>query len=184
MRRIINSTYISLDGVITDPQNWPSSGIADDTAGQIQAELLFACDAVLMGRHTYHSFAAVWPTRSDPFSDRMNSMKKYVVSSTLANPSWTNTTVINRDPIDQIARLKHEAGKDIVQYGFGPLAHALMHRSLLDEVRLWVHPLFVGKGGIEGLIYRDGPLTQLSLADARALKSGNVILTYQPRPMS
>ena len=181
MRRLINSTYITLDGVIVNPQDWPSSGIEDDAGGIIQTELLFACDAVLMGRGTYESFAAVWPTRSDPFSDRINTMAKYVVSSTLRNPEWKNTTVIGSDPVASVKDLKQQPGKDIVQYGFGPLSHSLMHHGLIDELRLWVHPLFVGRGGPEGLLYREGPLTTLRLADTRTLKNGDVILTYRPK---
>ncbi len=90
MRRIINSTYISLDGVIQDPQDWPDNGIkGDGTGDKVQADLLFACDAVLMGARTYPSFASAWMARSgDPFSDRMNAMTKYVVSSTLRDPEW------------------------------------------------------------------------------------------------
>src|SRR5919109_4170493 len=101
MRKIVNSTYITLDGVVENPHLWPSLGGGDASEGdQIQTELLLACDAVLMGRRTYEGFAPVWPTRSgDPVSDRMNSMPKYVVSSTLSNPEWTNTTVIDGDPV-------------------------------------------------------------------------------------
>lgn len=181
MRRIINSTYITLDGVIQNPQNWPSSDIADDSGGIIQAELLLGCDALLMGRHTYDSFAAAWPSRSgDPISDRINSMSKYVVSSTLQNPEWNNTSVIGGDPIAEISRLKQEPGMDIVQYGFGRLSYALMDHGLLDELRLWVHPLFFGSGGPQALLYRDGPTTRLSFVDAKPLKNGDVILTYRP----
>jgi dihydrofolate reductase len=180
MRRIINSTYISLDGVIENPQDWPASEVEDDAGTLIQTELLFACDAVLMGRRTYESFAPVWTTRSgDPFSDRINSMAKYVVSSTLTEPAWSNTTVISGDPVAEIQRLKAEPGMNIVQYGFGQLSYALMEHSLLDELRLWVHPLFVGSGGPGDLLYRDGPLTNLALADTTVLKSGVVILTYK-----
>jgi dihydrofolate reductase len=180
MRRIINSTYISLDGVIENPQDWPASEVEDDAGTLIQTELLFACDAVLMGRRTYEGFAPVWTTRSgDPFSDRINSMAKYVVSSTLTEPAWSNTTVISGDPVAEIQRLKAEPGMNIVQYGFGQLSYALMEHSLLDELRLWVHPLFVGSGGPGDLLYRDGPLTNLALADTTVLKSGVVILTYK-----
>src|SRR6266851_1474628 len=95
MRRIINSTYISLDGVIQDPQDWPDNGIEpDDTGLKVQTDLLFACDAVLMGGLTYPAMAAAWMARSgDPYSDRINSMTKYVVSSTLRDPEWPNATV-------------------------------------------------------------------------------------------
>jgi dihydrofolate reductase len=180
VRRIINSTYISLDGVIENPQDWPASEVEDDAGTVIQTELLFACDAVLMGRRTYESFAPAWMGRSgDPFSDRINSMPKYVVSSTLTEPDWTNTTVIGGEPGAEIARLKAEPGMNIVQYGFGRLSFTLLEHGLLDELRLWVHPFFVGSGGPEDLLYRDCPLTKFALADTRVLTSGVVILTYE-----
>ena len=180
MRRIINSTFVTLDGVIANPHQWPSGRVADDAGLALQTALLFSCDAVIMGRHTYDSFAAVWPTRSgDPFSDRLNNMSKYVVSSTLQKAGWTNTTIIGGDPVSEIARLKQQPGKDIVQYGFGQLSHALLHHGLLDELRLWVHPFFLGSGGPEALLYRDGPTTVLSFVDAKPLENGNVVLTYR-----
>jgi dihydrofolate reductase len=179
MRTIINSTYISLDGVIEAPHTWPPTGPDDETATTIQTNLLLSCDAVLMGRRTYEGFAPVWPTRSgDAYSDRINSMRKYVVSSTLRDPEWNNTTVIDGDPIATIGRLKEEPGDDIVQYGFGRLSHALMEHGLLDELRLWVHPLFVGSGGADALIYRDGPSARFELRDTTTLKSGIVVLSY------
>jgi dihydrofolate reductase len=180
MRTIINSTYISLDGVIENPRDWPASDVEDDAGTTIQTELLFACDAVLMGRRTYEGFAPVWSTRSgDPYSDRINSMAKYVVSSTLTELAWSNTTVIGGDPVAEIKRLKAEPGLNIVQYGFGQLSYTLLEHGLLDELRLWVHPFFIGSGGPEDLLYRDGPLTNLTLVDTRVLKSGVVILTYE-----
>jgi dihydrofolate reductase len=119
MRKIINSTYISLEGVVERPQEWPSVGDRGPKGDEIQAELLLACDALLMGRRTYEGFAPVWPALSgDPVSDRINSMKKYVVSSTLTDPEWTNTSVISGDPVDEIRRLKEAPGRDIVQYGY------------------------------------------------------------------
>jgi dihydrofolate reductase len=180
MRRIINSTYISLDGVIESPHLWPSSGPSDERGDAIQTELLLACDVLLMGRRTYEGFAPVWPTRSgDPASDHINSMRKYVVSSTLRDPEWTNTTVIDSDPIAAIRELKEQPGKDMVQYGFGPLSHAMLEHGLLDELRLWFHPLFVGKGGPQDLVYRDAPHTALRLTGATPLSNGIVILNYE-----
>jgi dihydrofolate reductase len=179
MRKIINSTYISLDGVIEAPHTWPPTGPDDPRAGTIQTELLLSCDAVLMGRRTYEGFAPVWPTRSgDPYSDRINTMPKYVVSSTLRDPEWANTTVIEGDPIEEIGRLKAQPGGDIVQYGFGRLSHALMEHGLLDELRLWVHPLFVGGAGPDDLIYRDGPGAMFELRDTTTFASGIVVLSY------
>jgi dihydrofolate reductase len=179
MRKIINSTYISLDGVIENPQDWPSLGSFSGEGNKIQTELLFAADAVLMGRRTYEGFAPVWTSMSgEPYSDRINSMPKYVVSTTLQNPEWSNTTVIATDVLGSVARLKEESGQDIVQYGFGQLSYAMMAAGLLDELRLWVHPFFVGNGGPQDLLYRDGPLTSFNLVDTTTLTSGIVILSY------
>jgi len=180
MRKIINSTYITVDGVIQNPQVWPSPRTGDsETSYGIQWELLSACDAVLMGRHTYDAFAAVWPTMSgDALSDHMNSMVKYVVSSTLQNPPWNNTTVISENPVEEIKRLKSEPGKNIVQYGFGRLSFALMERGLLDELRLWVHPFFLGSGAPEDLLFRNCPFAALNLTGTKTLGDGTVILHY------
>jgi dihydrofolate reductase len=180
VRRIINSTYISLDGVIQDPQDWPDNGIESDGAGlKVQTDLLFACDAVLMGGRTYPAFSAAWMARSgDPYSDRIDSMTKYVVSSTLHDPKWNNTTAISGDPIAEISRLKDQPGKDIVQYGFGQLSYALLEHGLLDELRLWVHPLFVGQATSDDLLFRPSATAHLELAGTLALNTGIVILTY------
>jgi dihydrofolate reductase len=181
MRRIINSTYISLDGVIQNPQDWPGNGIESDGTGTtVQTDLLFACDALLMGGLTYPGMAEAWMPRSgDPYSDRINSMAKYVVSSTLHDPKWSNTTVISTDPVAEIRRLKDQPGQDIVQYGFGQLSYALLDHGLLDELRLWVHPLFVGTATPAELLFRPSATVQLELASALALNTGIVILTYR-----
>ena len=179
MRKIINSTYVSLDGVIADPQDWPDTG-SDPESLTIQTDLLFACDTLIMGRRTYDSFAAVWPTRSgDPYSGRINSMRKYVVSSTLADPEWTNTTAISGDPVAALRKLKEQPGQDILQYGFGELSHTMLRHGLLDELRLWIHPLFVGAGGPTGLIFREGSAARLRLADTKILKNGHIVASYQ-----
>ena len=179
MPKVINSTYISLDGVIEAPQLWPSTGVEDERFGVIQTELLLSCDALIMGRRTYEGFAPVWPTRSgDPLSDRINTMPKYVVSSTLRDPEWNNTTVISDDPVAAIRELKAQPGQDIIQYGFGQLSHALVEAGLLDELHLWIHPLLVGKGGPADLLYRDNQLTTFELTEAIPLKSGIVVVSY------
>jgi dihydrofolate reductase len=147
MRKIINSTYVTLDGVVQNPQNWPATGGFGEKGNEVQRELLEQCDAVLMGRHTYDIFAPVWTAMpGNPLSDRMNALPKYVVSTTLTDPRWHNTTVIDRDPVRAVRSLKEEPGADIVQYGFGRLSRALLAEGLLDELRLWVHPFFLGTG--------------------------------------
>ena len=180
MRSIVNSTYVSLDGVIQDPQDWPSLGSFNDSGSGIQSALLEQCDAVLMGRQTYDGFAPVWSSMSgDPVSDRMNSLPKYVVSTTLKDPTWHNTNVITQDPIEAIRDLKQQPGSNIVQYGFGRLAHALMAAGLLDELRLWVHPFFLGTGTPSELLYRAGSSGMFELTDSTTLPSGVVILSLQ-----
>jgi dihydrofolate reductase len=179
MRAIVNSTYITIDGIIQDPGEWPSLGSFDDEGNQIQTELLERCDAVLMGRETYESFAPVWSARSgDPMSDRMNSLPKYVVSTTLVDPTWKNTHVIAHEPIEAIRELRSQDGGNIVQYGFGRLSHALMEARLLDELRLWVHPFVLGSGSADDLLYRAGSAGMFEVADAKRLASGVVILSY------
>jgi dihydrofolate reductase len=180
VRTIVNSTYVTIDGVIQNPQDWPSLGSFSDEGNQIQTALLERCDAVLLGRHTYDGFAPIWSARSgDPLSDRMNAIPKYVVSATLTDPRWHNTTVIGHDPINTISHLKQRPGADIVQYGFGPLTHALMAAELLDELHLWVHPFFVGTGTTSDLLYRSGSSGTFDLADSTNLDNGVVILTYR-----
>jgi dihydrofolate reductase len=181
MRKIINSTYISLDGVVEQPHEWPTIERPTDERGdQIQTRLLMACDAVLMGRRTYDGFAPVWQGRSgDPFSDRINAMPKYVVSTTLTDPDWANTTVISSNVAERIRGLKEEPGLDIVQYGFGAVSTLLMEHGLLDELRLWFHPLFVGKGSADDVLFLKGPPTQFILTDSTILNSGMAILSYR-----
>jgi dihydrofolate reductase len=181
MAKIINSTYITLDGVVEGPHLWPSlNRPGDERSVGIQTDLLLSCDALLMGRHTYDGFAPVWPTRSgDPYSDHINTMPKYVVSTTLTDPDWANTQVIDGDVVGRVRALKEEYGKDIVQYGFGSVSRLLLEHGLLDELRLWVHPFFVGTGTADELIYRPGSTGQFTLDDATALDDGVVILTYR-----
>jgi dihydrofolate reductase len=181
MRTIINSTYISLDGVVEAPHLWPSLGVpGDERFEQIQADLALSCDALLMGRHTYDGFAPVWPTRSgDRISDHINAMRKYVVSTTLKDPEWNNTQVIDGDVAAEITRLKEAPGKNIVQYGFGAVSRLLLEHGLLDELRLWVHPLIVGAGSPSDLLFGSAPAVGFTLTDTMTLSDGIVILSYR-----
>jgi dihydrofolate reductase len=182
MRDIINSTYVSLDGVIENPETWPATGGFSSEGNKIQTDLLLSCSAVLMGRRTYDAFVDVWSSMSgNIMADQMNAMPKYVASSTLTSPAWNNTQVIKGDLVAEITRLKQEPGDDIVQFGFGQVSHTLMKAGLLDRLRLWVHPFFIGSGGPRDLLYRDTPVTAFNLVDAITLESGVVILDYRIR---
>lgn len=181
MAKIINSTYITLDGVVEGPHLWPSlNRPSDERSTQIQTDLLLSCDALLMGRRTYDGFAPVWPTRSgDPYSDHINTMPKYVVSTTLTEPEWSNTQVIDGDVVARIRQLKDEYGRDIVQYGFGSVSRLMLEHGLLDEVRLWVHPLILGHGSPSDLLFGAAPAVGFELTDTIALSDGIVILSYR-----
>ncbi|WP_328994030.1 dihydrofolate reductase family protein [Kribbella sp. NBC_01245] len=181
MREIVNSTYISLDGIVEHPETWPGLGGFSDEGNKVQAELIQSCSAVLMGRHTYESFAGVWPILSGDTADKMNSMPKYVASTTLTDPAWNNAHVIQGDLVAAVEQLKEEPGDDIVQYGFGPVTRTLIAAGLLDRLRLWVHPFFVGHGGTQDLLYRDTGVTRFNLVNTTALSSGIVILDYRIR---
>ena len=114
----------------------------------------------------------------DPYSDHINAMEKWVVSSTLTDPAWNNSEVIGGDVAAEIARRKAQDGGDIVQYGFGPVTDLLMANGLLDELRLWVHPFLLGIGGAGDLLFRPERAGRFELTDATTLASGNVVLTY------
>ena len=182
VRKIVNSTYISLDGVVEQPHLWPTLDRrpTNERKDTIQTELLQACDAVLMGRRTYEQFAPAWQSRSgDALSDRMNTIPKYVVSTTLQDPDWANTTVISSDTAAAIRRLKEQPGQDIVQYGFGAVSTLLMENDLLDELHLWFHPLFVGGGPGDGVPFPTRPTTQFELIGSTILEDGMELLTYR-----
>jgi dihydrofolate reductase len=180
MRNVINSTYVSLDGVVTNPQEW-TFGFRDDAANQFAFEQLMACDELLMGRRTYEMFSKVWPTRNDAggMTDKMNSMPKYVASRTLKETTW-NATIIQGDLVEAVDRLKRAPGKDIMQYGYGPVTGTLIEHGLLDELRLWLHPILVGKGELDHLLIGPRATATLKLADVKRYDSGLLILTYQP----
>ncbi|MEW2384822.1 dihydrofolate reductase family protein [Micromonospora sp. NPDC047707] len=180
MRRIINSTYLTLDGVIENPA-W-TMPYFDDEASAFAGEQTDAADALLMGRRTYDGFAAAWPNmdESDPTTGAkyFNSVKKYVASTTLTDPEWNNTEVLAGDLIEAVTRLKATEGRDILMYGYGVVTHALVQAGLVDEVRFWIHPVFQGGVSVSA------PLGQLpttfTLADSRVMKSGVIIASYRP----
>jgi dihydrofolate reductase len=145
MRKVIESTLVSLDGVIGDPQVWANEYF-DEEAVATALEQLRLSDAMLMGRNTYEMFAAAWPASTGDYADRMNEITKYVFSTTLEEATWTNATIVRGDAAVAVRELKKQGSGDLVIYGHGPLGQALLDHGLLDELRLWIHPLFVGRG--------------------------------------
>lgn len=178
MSKIIVTEFVSLDGVFEAPHEWHFP-FFNDAAGQYKADELRATDALLLGRKTYEGFAEAWPKMSgDEFSDKFNSMPKHVVSTTLENPTWTNSHVITGDLASELAKLKDRYEQDIYIHGSGDLANSLLQQGLIDEIRLMVHPIVVGKGR---RFFNDGTgIPALKLADVTTYDSGVVLLTYQP----
>ena len=182
MRQLINSTYITLDGVVEGPHLWPAlnSGTSDEGT-TIQTELLETCDIVLMGRRTYDVFAPAWSSRGgDPYSDRINTMRKVVISTTLTDPQWHNAEVIADDVVDQVRNLKGQDGGHIVQYGFGDVSRLLLDNGLFDQFQLWIHPQLVGPREVRDLLYRPGTAATFDLVDPRVLSNGIILATYAP----
>ena len=182
MRQLINSTYITLDGVVEGPHLWPSLKAGTSGEGdRIQTDLLETCDIVLMGRRTYDVFTPAWSSRSgDPYSDRINTMRKVVVSTTLTDPQWANTEVIAGDVVARVRDLKSEDGGHIVQYGFGDVSRLLLEHGLFDELQLWIHPQLVGPSDAGDLLYRPDTTATFELVDSRILSNGIILATYQP----
>jgi dihydrofolate reductase len=176
MGKIINSTFVSIDGVINHMEAWHFDYIDAETE-QITLEQITACDAMLMGRSTYEIYADAWPQRDGAYPDKINSIRKYVASTTLDKADWNNTTVIKGDLVAEVAKLKEQGG-DILMHGFGPVANTLIAAGLLDQLHLWVHPHFAGVGGPGDLLLNEGNNARLELTGAQALKSGVVLLSY------
>jgi dihydrofolate reductase len=186
MGRIVVTEFLSLDGVMEDPggaEDYAHGGwtfkYADDEGYKFKGQELWDCDALLLGRTTYEGFAKAWPTMKDEagFADKMNSMPKYVVSSTLTDPTWANTTVISGDVPAAIAELKQQDGGDILVNGSAQLCALLHEHDLVDEWRLMVFPIVLRSGK---RLFGEGPEARgLELTGCTQLKSGSLYLTYR-----
>ena len=177
MRRILESTRVSLDGVIGNLQAW-GMGYLDADAQKAATAQLSRSDAMLMGRNTYQALSTAWSARAGEFAETINAIRKYVVSSTLRSADWNNSTILRGDVITEVTELKQQDGQDLMIYGHGPLGQTLLEHGLLDEIRLSVHPIIVGTGT---LFYRDaGRKTELELIGMEPLPSGVIVLTYRP----
>jgi dihydrofolate reductase len=178
MRKVVVSTFVTLDGVMEDPGGWQVP-FFDEDLNRYAREGLFAADALLLGRKTYEEFAAAWPSITDEegFADRMNSLPKYVASTTLKEPLAWNATLLTGDIAEAVAKLKQQPGQDLLVQGSGELAQTLLRHNLIDTYQLWVHPVVLGSG--KRLFGDGGPATTLRLVDTSTTSSGIVILTYQ-----
>lgn len=179
MRKVIVSTYATLDGRVDELQDW-TIPYNDDAAVEYHTDLLKNSDGLLLGRKTYEIFAAIWPSRSGdlPYVDKLNSMAKYVASTTLRDLEWENSHLIEGDVAEGVAKFKQQPGQDLVMYGCHDLMHKLLEHDLIDEYRILVHPVLLGKGRT---FLKDGAKqVSLELVDTTVIPSGVAILTYQP----
>ena len=177
MRKLKAWTYVTLDGVVEAPETWvlpDEEMFAEQTAGYA------ASDALLLGRRTYEVFAAAWPQRGseDANADWMNDTRKYVASTTLESPEWQNTTVLTGDVSEAVSRLKEEEGGSITLNGSATLLRTLLSAGLVDELRLFLHPVVLGSG--DRLFDDAEDRVVLELSDFHVYDNGVVSLTYQP----
>jgi dihydrofolate reductase len=180
MRKVVAVELVSLDGVMESPEEWAFS-YSNDEMEEANASGMAASDALLLGRVTYEQMAAYWPNQPGgvPMVDYINSVPKYVVSTTLEEPlEWNNSTLIEGDVAEEIVRLKQQPGENITILGSGALVLSLLRGDLIDELRLMVHPLALGGGK---RLFEDGEGRQaLELVDSKTFGTGVLYLTYQP----
>ena len=186
MGRIVVTEYISVDGVVEAPsgtEDFARVGWVDDfrrgpEGDEFKVDETMASDALLLGRVTYDSFASVWPHVEGAFADKFNTMPKYVVSSTLKDPEWNNTTVLRGDVIEEVGRLKAQYDGDIVVHGSPQLVQTLLDHDLVDELRLMLFPVVLGTG--KRLFGATSDKKTLRLVDSKVVGDGVSILVYQP----
>lgn len=189
MGQVVVSQFVTLDGVAEDPggaEGFDRGGWAFEFArgaegDKFKLDEVMAADALLLGRTTYEGFAAAWPGRTDDagFADKFNNMPKYVVSTTLSNPEWTNSHVLGEDLVAEVNRLKQEHDGDLLVNGSLTLSNALAAEDLVDEWRLMVFPVVLGAG--KRLFAGDGPKVPLELKQSQSVGDGVQILVYTPK---
>jgi dihydrofolate reductase len=186
MGRIVVTEFVSLDGVMEDPggsENFQHGGWSfkfsrGDEGDRFKLEEAMGSDALLLGRKTFEGFADAWPTRDGEFADKFNSMPKYVVSSTLEDPEWTNSTVVSGDLAEEVGTLKERYDGDIVVHGSAQLVQGLLAQDLVDELRLMVFPVVLGSG--KTLFGDADEMKPLRLVDSKVVGDGVAIQIYQP----
>jgi dihydrofolate reductase len=177
MRKLVAHLFISLDGVVESPA-WTMPYFDADMEAELASQLALQ-DAVLLGRVSYEEWAGYWPTSNDePFATYINNTPKYVVSNTLDKVEWKNSTLLKGDLVENVTRLKQQPGKNIAVNASPTLVRSLLAHDLLDELRLTLHPVVVGKGK---RLFQDGDEQKsLTLVESKTTKSGVAILAYQP----
>jgi dihydrofolate reductase len=188
MGKIVVTEFVSLDGVVEDPggaENFKHGGWSfefsrGEEGDKFKLDETMSSAALLLGRKTYEGFAAAWPSRSDEagFADKFNSMPKYVVSSTLENPEWNNSTVLNGDVVEEVKKLRGQVDGDIVVHGSAQLVQTLLENDLVDELRLMVFPVVLGSG--KRLWGELDDKKGLRLASSQTVGDGVSILIYEP----
>jgi dihydrofolate reductase len=184
--RIVVTEFVSLDGVMEAPgggedfrhAGWSFEINRGDEGDKFKLDETMSSEALLLGRVTYEGFAKAWPSREGEFADKFNTMPKYVVSSTLENPEWNNSTVLKGDVADEVAKLKQKQDGDIVVHGSARLVQTLVEHDLVDELRLMVFPVVLGSG--KRLFSETSDKKPLRLVDSKVVGDGVAILTYQP----
>ena len=184
MGRIVVTEFISLDGVIEAPGGgedykyggWTFDIDRGDEGNQFKLDETMSSAALLLGRRTYEGFAAAWPERDGEFADKFNTMPKYVVSSTLRDPEWTNSTVLSGNVVDEITKLKKEQDGDIVVHGSARLVQSLIENDLIDELRLMVFPVVLGTG--KRLFGETTDKKRLQLSSSTVVGDGVAIQVY------
>jgi dihydrofolate reductase len=186
MGRIVVTEFVSLDGVMEDPGGaetfkhggWSFEFGRGDEGDKFKLDETLSSEALLLGRTTYEGFAEAWPTREGEFADKFNNMPKYVVSSTLEEPEWNNTTVLKGDLAEEVAKLRQEQAGDIVVHGSARLVQTLIEDGLVDELRLMVFPVLLGSG--KRLFGETLDKKRLQLVDSKVVGDGVAILIYEP----
>jgi dihydrofolate reductase len=176
MRKLKTSFLMTINGVIGNPHEWAAE--FDKDAAERALSQLLKSHAMLMGRRTYEIFSELWPGSTGDYPEAINAIKKYVFSNTLDKAGWTNVTIVRGDPVQEVARIKRDGDDDLVLYGHGMLGRALLEHGLVDEMKVWVFPRFVGSGT---LIFSEGENALMEHVDTSTLASGVAVLTYRPR---
>jgi dihydrofolate reductase len=185
MGKIVVTEFVSLDGVMEDPGGaegykhggWTFEIARGDEGDRFKLDETTASEALLLGRVTYEGFAAAWPSREGEFADKFNQMPKYVVSSTLGEPEWENSTVLRGDLAEEVEQVKARHGGDVVVHGSAQLVQGLLERDLVDELRLMVFPVVLGAG--KRLFGETSDKKRLQLVDSKTVGDGVVVVTYR-----